>query len=279
MLVLTVLALTVAAVGYVYYNSFFEKTEVARVGTNSAPLTAKVGGKVAKVFVRGTQTVKAGEPIAQLDQREHQAALEQRQRELARNEEQIAGGRVYLERLQKKAAETGDEAARKQYEDARAWHGRLQGKTATLRAAVSEAQARLDATTITAPGNGQISKRSIEVGQEVTPGQSIANFAEIGRPWLIAEFRPEQVAKMAVGQRARIEVAGLHHSFEGKVELLPNVPATEPASPWRKLLGLVTPGGGEARVPVRIAFNSESLGRDAARLVNGAAAEVKVYVK
>ncbi|MEW6055480.1 MAG: efflux RND transporter periplasmic adaptor subunit [Bdellovibrionota bacterium] len=275
-LVAGVLFLAAAAYGYLRYSSFFEKTASARLATRAISLTAKVNGKVQKVWVKETDEVKAGEPLVQIDPGEFQAELEQRQQELKKREDQLAGGKVHLSRLEEKAGSSDE--ARKQYEDARSWYLRQQTKTQELRAGVAEAKEELDATLIKAPADGHIAKTKVDVGSPVSTEQPLLEFVGVGLPWLIADFREVQLEKMKVGQRAEITVDGINKTFNGKVESLPEVQASQ--TPQSKIGKLVARYWGDgARKSVRISFDAKSVENDINRMVNGASAEAKVYIK
>lgn len=274
---MTVCLLAAAAYAYVYYNSFFERTSDAHVVTQSTSLNSKVSGKVAKMLVKETQVVKAGDPLVQIDPKQFQAELDQKQAELDRAEERLTGGRIYLERLQKSAAEGGD-VEKQKYDGARKWYYHIQGKTQELRDGVAAARARVKATTVLAPADGHVAKKMVDAGATVTEGQPLIEFVGAVQPWLIANFKEIQLEKMQLGQRVSIRVPGVEHSFVGKVESLPAKPQAAVA-PTRveKLLGLVSKTA--PRVSVRIAFDPKSVQRDVNRLTNDAPADVKVYIK
>lgn len=267
----------VVAYAYSYYNSFFESTKEAQLATQSVPMRAMVNGKVVKIFVKETQLVKAGDPLVQIDPDEFQRTLDQRQRELDKSEDRLAGGKIHLDRLQKSLAESGD-AGREKYEGARSWYVRLQGKTQELRASVAEAREQLKATLIISPGDGHIAQKAVEVGTVVSIGQQLVNVVGVGLPWVIANFKESQIEKMVVGQPADIFVKSLNKIFVGKVENISRAPNTLAAkTSLEQTIGRFIKSG--AAVPVRIGFDAKGVERDINRLVNGASTEVKVYIK
>ena len=90
---------------------------------------------------------------------------------------------------------------------------------------------------IFAPSDGVVSKKSINVGQMLSPGQSIVQLVT-DKLWVTGNFKETQVAQMRVGQPATVEVdafsgtslAGEVESFSGatgaKFTLLPPDNAT-----------------------------------------------------
>jgi membrane fusion protein (multidrug efflux system) len=69
-------------------------------------------------------------------------------------------------------------------------------------------QAKLDLarTTLVAPSDGVVSKRAIEIGQIIQPGQPLMAITSLSDVWVTANFKETQLADMKVGQRAAISV-------------------------------------------------------------------------
>lgn len=280
-LVLTILCVAAGAYGYIYYNSFFERSQNAHVEARSTEVKTQVNGKITKVFVKETQVVKAGDPLMQLDPKEFQATFDERNRELEKSEQRLAGGKAQLARMEQKLAETGDEALRKQYNDARAWYARSQNKAQKLRESVTEARTALNATLVTAPMSGHIAQKRVDVGIKVAEGEPVADIVGEEKPWVVANFKEVQMDKIQAGQKAEIIVPKIHRAFTGRVERLPirsDGGQAAPKTPLQKLIARYFTQNASL-TPVRIAFDSSSLGSDSNRLANGAEAQVKVFVK
>jgi len=88
----------------------------------------------------------------------------------------------------------------------------------TAKAARDLAALDLSYTKIVAPSDGVVSKKSINVGQMLSPGQSIVQLVT-DKLWVTGNFKETQVAKMRVGQPAKIEVDAFSGTeLEGEVE-------------------------------------------------------------
>jgi membrane fusion protein (multidrug efflux system) len=88
----------------------------------------------------------------------------------------------------------------------------------TAKAARDLAALDLSYTKIVAPSDGVVSKKSINVGQMLSPGQSIVQLVT-DKLWVTGNFKETQIAKMRVGQPASIEVDAFGGtSIEGEVE-------------------------------------------------------------
>jgi len=77
-------------------------------------------------------------------------------------------------------------------------------------------------TVITAPFDGQIGKKTIQEGQLIQPGQTLAflvNKAE--EKWVMANFKETQIGKFTIGQAVAIEVDAFpNERFKGTIESL-----------------------------------------------------------
>ncbi len=88
----------------------------------------------------------------------------------------------------------------------------------TAKAARDLAALDLSYTKIFRPSDGIVSKKSINVGQMLSPGQSIVQLVT-DKLWVTGNFKETQVAKMRVGQPASVEVDAFSGtSIEGEVE-------------------------------------------------------------
>ena len=80
---------------------------------------------------------------------------------------------------------------------------------ARLRAAAAvreNAQLQLSYTTITAPRAGVVSRRQIEQGQMVQPGQPLLTLVDDRDVWVSANFKETQLARLRVGQSVDLDV-------------------------------------------------------------------------
>ncbi len=95
----------------------------------------------------------------------------------------------------------------------------------TASAAIAAAQASLEAaelqlsyTTITAPIDGVVTRKSVEVGQLVQPGQGLMTIIPLENTWVTANFKETQLADVKPGQRAEIHVDMYGKSVWGHVD-------------------------------------------------------------
>src|SRR6266480_2500422 len=79
-------------------------------------------------------------------------------------------------------------------------------RTLAARAAAANAQLQLDYTRIAAPASGEVSRRQVEVGQLVAPGQPLLSVVADTGVWVTANFKETQLAKIRPGQPVEFEI-------------------------------------------------------------------------
>jgi membrane fusion protein (multidrug efflux system) len=92
-------------------------------------------------------------------------------------------------------------------------------------AAVAAAKANLDAaelqlsyTEIVAPIDGVVTRKSVEVGQIVQPGQGLMTIIPLDDVWVTANFKETDLADVRPGQRAEIQVDMYGRGVPGRVD-------------------------------------------------------------
>ncbi len=74
------------------------------------------------------------------------------------------------------------------------------------RTAVEQARLNLEYTVIKAPIGGLVGRRSVQIGQNVQPGQALFSIVEITDLWVTALFKETQLKSMRPGQPAEIDI-------------------------------------------------------------------------
>jgi len=127
-------------------------------------------------------------------------------------------------------------------------------------AQVAQAQAQLDQarlnlsyTKIVAPAAGIITRKSVEVDQNVSTGQNLLTLVSLEDLWVTANFKETQLKHMSAGQAAEIAVDATGKKYHGKV--------TQIGGATGSVLSLFPPENATGnyvkvvqRVPVRIDF-------------------------
>jgi membrane fusion protein, multidrug efflux system len=97
--------------------------------------------------------------------------------------------------------------------------------TGTAAAMVAAAKANLDAaelslsyTTLTSPTDGVVTRKSVQLGHIVQPGQSLMAIVPLNDVWITANYKETDLANVHPGQRAEVHVDMYGRSVAGVVD-------------------------------------------------------------
>ncbi|MGE0211375.1 MAG: efflux RND transporter periplasmic adaptor subunit [Parvibaculaceae bacterium] len=139
------------------------------LGTAQASQTVNIrpqlDGTLQSVGFSEGEDVKAGDVLARLDPRLAQAALDQAKAAKARDEAQLHGAQLDLERYSTLAKQ--DFASKQQRDQQQATVDQLTASIASDEAAIQTASTNLDYMTITAPAEGRMGIRNVDPGNVV----------------------------------------------------------------------------------------------------------------
>jgi membrane fusion protein (multidrug efflux system) len=109
-------------------------------------------------------------------------------------------------------------ANRKQVDVRRAESGTAAAGVESARANLAAAELQLSYTTLVAPVDGVVTRKSVEPGQIVQPGQGLMTIIPLQDVWVTANFKETQLASVRPGQRAEIKVDMYGRSVSGHVD-------------------------------------------------------------
>jgi membrane fusion protein (multidrug efflux system) len=284
-------------------------TDNAQVDGHILPVLPKVGGYVQTLAIRENQPVRAGDTLATLDARDYRVKLQQADADLAialatvssrqrvgqadaavrqaqANAEKAhadldrivpLAAQGIVSRQQLDAAQTTVRAADATLAAAQAALLGADARVASARAARDQAALQLSYTSITAPMAGVVSKKSVEVGQLVQPGQPLMSVVPLDDVWVTANLKETETADVTVGDVAVVTIdADPGKNFCGHVESL------SPATGAR--FSLLPPDNATGnftkvvqRVPVRVRL--DCAGNPTAALRPGMSATVVITTK
>lgn len=142
-------------------------------------------------------------------------------------------------------------------------HSEARKKTTVADAAILRAEAAFDLaklnlsyTVITAPYDGYIGRRTLEIGQYVPAGQTVSFLVRRNDKWVTANYRETQISNIYIGQKVYIYVDGIkNRRFEGHVSAI-----SEATGSKYSLVPVDNSSGNfvkvQQRIPVRIEFDS-----------------------
>lgn len=297
-------ALVVWAVFHFLLAKPEEETDDAYVAGDVVAITARDPGTVLALHADNTQSVKAGQPLIELDPTtaevnlaaaaaelaravratradvarvgqsdaaiiEAQAQLSRAQDDYARRRGAAAQGAVSGEELDHaadavKVAAAGLRLAREQR---RQTQSAVQGTDVDTNPAVLAAIAAYRRAAIvrghmriTAPIDGVVAQRTVQVGQQIAAGTPLMAIVPLDRLWVDANFRETQLKDLRIGQPATLvaDTYGDDIVYHGRVvgvgagsgNAFALLPPQNASGNWIKIV---------QRVPVRIALDPKEL--------------------
>ncbi len=133
---------------------------------------SRVDGHIVKVLFEEGQQVKAGDPLFQIDPRPFQATLDQALATKQKDEAQLQGAQLDLERYGKLLAPGFQ--SRQSYDQQKATVDALKGSIAADQAAIETAKLNLAYADIRSPIDGRTGQRLVDLGNLVTTSQNTA---------------------------------------------------------------------------------------------------------
>jgi multidrug efflux system membrane fusion protein len=130
---------------------------------------SQISGQIMHIAFKEGQTVKAGDPLIQIDPRPYQVALEQAQGALARDKALLANAHVDLDRYQTLFAQ--DSIAEQQLATQKSLVAQYQGAALTDQGQIDAAKLNLTYAHIVSPIDGRVGLQQVNVGNYVTPAE------------------------------------------------------------------------------------------------------------
>ena len=132
---------------------------------NMVAIKSRVDGQIVKVDFKEGQDVKEGEPLLQIDPRPFQAALEQAQANKQKDEAQLVGAQLDLDRYEKLIGSGWQ--TRQSYDQQKATVGQLQASIKGDEAQINTAKLNLSYSDIRSPIDGRLGAKLVDKGNLV----------------------------------------------------------------------------------------------------------------
>src|SRR5262252_9376367 len=151
-------------------------------------INPEVGGRVTKIFFEPGASVKAGDPLAQLNDGPERG-------DLASYEAQARWAQTTLER--------SNQLAQREFA-ARETVDQKQSQLDQARAMIIKTEALIAQKLIRAPFSGQLGTRQVEVGQYLNPGAAIVTLTDLSTLYVNFTLPSQMRAQISVGQRVNV---------------------------------------------------------------------------
>jgi membrane fusion protein, multidrug efflux system len=151
-------------------------------------INPEVGGRVTKIFFEPGTTVKADDPLLQLNDAPEKG-------DLASYEAQARLGEIEVER--------STQLAQRQFASRETLDQR-QSQLDQARAMIIKTEALIAQKLIRAPFSGQLGTRRVEVGQYLTPGAAIVTLTDLSTVYVNFTLPSQLRAQISVGQHVNV---------------------------------------------------------------------------
>ncbi len=158
---------------------------------NTVAVKSRVDGQIVKIDFKEGQEVKEGDPLLQIDPRPYQASLEQAQAARQKDEAQLAGAKLDLERYSKLLG-TGYQT-RQSYDNQTALVAQLQAAIKGDEAQIDNARLNLGYADIRSPIDGRLGARLVDKGNLVhaNDNTSLVTITEL-KPIFVSFTLPQE---------------------------------------------------------------------------------------
>ena len=185
---------------------------------NTVAVKTRVDGQIVKVYFKEGEEVKEGDPLFQIDPRPYQAALEQAQATQQKDEAQLAGAKLDLERYARLLG-TGYQT-RQSYDQQTALVAQLQAAIKGDQAAIDNAALNLGYATIRSPINGRLGARLVDKGNLVHANDNTAlvTITEL-KPIFVSFTLPQDAVDELRQEQAKAPLTVRAYSSDGNTLL------------------------------------------------------------
>ncbi len=185
--------------------------EIAKAGATSADLNATASGFSSEAAKESIATAKARlnkdeKEMARIEKMLKDGATTQQQYEAVKAECESAKAQYEMVKKQYEASSSQATGARSQAEAQKSQIALAAAMVKQREAELQLAQSQLNNTVLTAPFDGIISKKSLEVGQYLQMGSPVCSAVDFKHLFVTANFKETQIREMRPGQEVEVKV-------------------------------------------------------------------------
>ncbi len=193
-----------AGLAYNAYRRTHISTDNAFVEGNVYVISARVSGTVRAVPVSDNQQVKRGNILVELDPADHRSRAE-----AARANRDLQQANLRLAEQERRRAEAlfaQDVSTAERRDKAVSSHEMALAQLRLAEEQLRQAELNLGYTTVTAPADGQVTRKSVQRGNYLQAGQPLMAVVGLDDLWVVANFKETQVERIRPGQEVRIKI-------------------------------------------------------------------------
>lgn len=173
-------------------------------------IASKIPGTVKLVNVKDNQVVKEGEILVEIDPIDYELKVKEAKANL--NIRNSALEQANYDKARAEALYNEKVFPKERYEKAVTAFNLAKAQAEAAEAQLDAAGRNLEYTKICAPSSGHVTKKSVEMGNQIQPTQALMAIVP-NDMWVVANFKETQLTDMRPGQKAEIRV----DTYPGKV--------------------------------------------------------------
>jgi len=187
--------------------------------TRMKPLAAK-----AEISMQQLDAYEAAARVAASELKAAQEKLSSAIKDSEMKKVALLAAKAHVEQAQ--AALQGSKANLRKTDISAADAASAAAAVAQARANLQTAELQLSYAAIVAPEDGVVTKKMVEAGQIVQPGQGLLIIVPLHKVWVTANFKETQLAKVRPGMKAEIKVDMYGKIFAGRVDSIAGATGT-----------------------------------------------------
>ncbi len=252
-----------AAVLGVFFLTVYFVNNYSRISTDDAyiegrihSIASKISGTVKSVLVEDNQSVKVGDLLLEIDPADYQLKVSEAQATL--NLRKASFEQAFRDIKRAQVLYKQEVLPREKYENVLTGFNLAKAQEQVAEALLKIAVRNLEYTKIYAPSDGYITKKAVEIGNQIQPGQPLMAIIALDDIWVIANYKETQLKNVKSGQRVQIKVDTYSGKiFSGKVDsIMAGTGAAFSLFPPENALGNYVKV--VQRIPVKIIFDKNT---------------------
>lgn len=181
-------------------------------------LSFRVAGKIISRNIDIGQVVKAGQSLATLDQTDYKLSADSANAALASAKSNFVTQEANLQRYKQLLAQNFVSQA--QFDTQRAQFDSAKAQLEQARNQLSNSDNQVKYTTLKAPSDGVITSITMDAGQVVSAGQTVATMAVSGNKEVAVELPEAQINNYKVGMPASIKLWATNKVYQGSIRTI-----------------------------------------------------------
>jgi RND family efflux transporter MFP subunit len=199
-------------------------TEAVVEAVRQSTISAQVMGRIVDLRADVGESVKAGQVVARIDEREAAQVVASTEAQVAQARANLQNARLNLDRARQllESRFVSQAAVDRAEADFKAAQAQLQAAEASAgQAAVSKGY-----TTVVAPISGVVSARHVQIGEMATPGRPLLTTFSPGDMRVVAEVPQSMIQEISTQSRVTVEIPSINRWF--KVRSMTVIPTADP---------------------------------------------------